>query len=238
MARSRPTFGWRYTEAASRRQPRMLHARARGVCSSVGRGPGQAVTRTSPPARRDPPSEVGSTLWREEKQRPDTRLDRGSGDGAPSYKSCRSRLCPARFLALSRAIEEKRVLQCWQQRVVGDPRPTKSQEAWAGRRPFTKKGAQHGCSPHGCVGVIHDVGIRARRRIRSGHRGVGGGQTEEPEERHPEDLVIARVIWWSWLSSITPNRLLGARASLKGHRKHQSLRRHPGTRNNTNLEQN
>ena len=37
-------------------------------------------------------------------QRPDTRLDRGSGDGAPSYNSCRSRLCPAMFLALPRII--------------------------------------------------------------------------------------------------------------------------------------
>jgi hypothetical protein len=41
------------------------------------------------------------------KQRPDTRLDRGSGDGAPSYRSCRSRLRPAIFLAMSRVIGKK-----------------------------------------------------------------------------------------------------------------------------------
>jgi hypothetical protein len=38
-------------------------------------------------------------------QPPDTRLDRGSGNGAPSYKSCRSRLRPATFLAVFRVIE-------------------------------------------------------------------------------------------------------------------------------------
>jgi hypothetical protein len=38
-------------------------------------------------------------LWAEEKQRPDFRLELGSGDGAPSYIICRSRLRPATFLA-------------------------------------------------------------------------------------------------------------------------------------------
>jgi hypothetical protein len=38
-------------------------------------------------------------------QRPDTRLDRGSGHGAPSYKSCRSQLRPATFLAVFRVID-------------------------------------------------------------------------------------------------------------------------------------
>ena len=37
-------------------------------------------------------------------QRPDTGLELGSGDAAPSYKSCRSQLYPATFLAVSRAI--------------------------------------------------------------------------------------------------------------------------------------
>ncbi len=37
-------------------------------------------------------------------QRPDTRRECGSEDRAPSYKSCRSRLCPAIALAVSRAI--------------------------------------------------------------------------------------------------------------------------------------
>ena len=46
-------------------------------------------------------------LWTEEKQRPDIGLELGSGDGAPSYIICRSRLGPATFLALSRVIEEK-----------------------------------------------------------------------------------------------------------------------------------
>jgi hypothetical protein len=46
-------------------------------------------------------------LWAEEKQRPDIGLELGSGDGAPSYITCRSRLRPATFLALSRVIEEK-----------------------------------------------------------------------------------------------------------------------------------
>ncbi len=47
---------------------------------------------------------------RQKKQRPDTRLARGSGDGAPSYNSCRSRLCPATFLAVCRDIEKKNSL--------------------------------------------------------------------------------------------------------------------------------
>jgi hypothetical protein len=38
-------------------------------------------------------------LWAEEKQRPDIGLELGSGDGAPSYIICRSRLRPATFLA-------------------------------------------------------------------------------------------------------------------------------------------
>jgi len=37
-------------------------------------------------------------------QRPDTGLELGSGDAAPSYKSCRSQLYPATFLAVSRVI--------------------------------------------------------------------------------------------------------------------------------------
>jgi hypothetical protein len=43
----------------------------------------------------------------EKKQRPDTRRGLGSGDGAPSYRSCRSRLRPAISLAVSRVIEKK-----------------------------------------------------------------------------------------------------------------------------------
>jgi hypothetical protein len=39
-------------------------------------------------------------------QRPDIRLEFGSGDGAPSYKICRSRLRPAMFLAVSRVIDK------------------------------------------------------------------------------------------------------------------------------------
>jgi hypothetical protein len=46
-------------------------------------------------------------LWAVEKQRPDIGLELGSGDGAPSYIICRSRLRPATFLALSRVIEKK-----------------------------------------------------------------------------------------------------------------------------------
>ena len=38
-------------------------------------------------------------------QRPDTGLELGSGDAAPSYKSCRSQLYPATFLAMSRVID-------------------------------------------------------------------------------------------------------------------------------------
>ena len=38
-------------------------------------------------------------------QRPDTGLELGSGDAAPSYKSCRSQLYPATFLTVSRVIE-------------------------------------------------------------------------------------------------------------------------------------
>jgi hypothetical protein len=37
----------------------------------------------------------------------DSRALSGSGDGAPSYTSCRSRLRPATFLAVSRVIEKK-----------------------------------------------------------------------------------------------------------------------------------
>jgi hypothetical protein len=37
-------------------------------------------------------------------QRPDARREWGSGDGAPSYRSCTNRLCPAIVLALSLAI--------------------------------------------------------------------------------------------------------------------------------------
>ncbi len=33
-------------------------------------------------------------------------------------------------------------------------------------------------------GFLPDGGIRARRRVRSGRRGVSGGRTEEPEEGH------------------------------------------------------
>ena len=46
-------------------------------------------------------------LPRNEKiQRPDTGLELGSGEAAPSYKSCRSQLYPATFLAVSRVIEK------------------------------------------------------------------------------------------------------------------------------------
>ena len=38
-------------------------------------------------------------------QRPDTGLELRSGDAAPSYKSCRSQLYPATFLAVSRVID-------------------------------------------------------------------------------------------------------------------------------------
>jgi hypothetical protein len=75
-------------------------------------------------------------------QRPDTRLDRGSGDGAPSYKSCRSRLRPATFLAVSRVID---FCSCrvgiahrhWPRRLasVGDAHPTMAYSA--PRRVYT-----------------------------------------------------------------------------------------------------
>ncbi len=79
----------------------------------------------------------------EKKQRPDTRLDRGSGDGAPSYKSCRSRLCPATFLAVSRDIEKKLTFPpSTSARTSGRPRPNGERDEVTPRQsPLTRPAA-------------------------------------------------------------------------------------------------
>jgi hypothetical protein len=56
--------------------------------------------RTPRALRSRPSGALGPTFF----QRPDIGLELGSGDGAPSYIICRSRLRPATFLALSRVI--------------------------------------------------------------------------------------------------------------------------------------
>jgi hypothetical protein len=113
--RSNRLSGWSLTKPISPQRPTSGLSPSGTPCPTCGSFSRRDLRHGS--SRSQPPSGMGhrsgtlATCHRlrpvKKRQRPDKWLDRGSGDGAPSYTSCRSRLRPATFLAVSRVIEKK-----------------------------------------------------------------------------------------------------------------------------------